>query len=799
MVQETEKTGKIVNDRRFEYFKKKVLDYITGLEEDRKDLKKSLLETESLTKGGKGLPIGTIREWKGKKYIKVAPGKWRPKYDGNSRGAKLSIAALKRKAEKCTSSPELLQLILENRDRFSDKNGRPLPFVKELSDYVSRLNDKIESRKKVNTKDVKAEKNGSGKNGDASSDLTKEQKELIDFLKSKSVDMPEELDFTKENYDRLFSKGVDSPIEKVTLGENQFRKLQKKNRKDLLAPILETLKNPNVIGQTKNGEKLYVKTFNKNNKVKSIMSVVIDRGNMHISISTHEERLNQIAKKIARILYKNPGNNEVKTSHDGTVRKEPVADNADTQQVQNEQGVNPSSSPDDSSISQNEDLSRNTGISDIRKKYESSRSVAGRKKTVTLPDGSKIKCHYKIVEADAPTASHDETTFAPTKGFPTTEDGKTINDRDYQNDKDAQESVLRIAAGFNSLALDSPPIVTKDGIVISGNNRTMSSKLAAKNGTDKAYLEDLRDMIDEYGLEESDLTGFKNPRLILEVDEEHKGSYTTEEFAQFNQNTKKTMNNIEKAVKLTKTLNKQKIQSIASELSEYDTMGELYANAKSCQRFVSKLIAAGIIGDNEKAQYCKSDGTLNDTGKDFVETVLVGSVLNEDNIRKLDSSGGKRIRQKIVRAILPLIENKGNGNEYSFNAELNTAVDIAVTVAKDHETYKTVDDYLAQGSLFGGEKPDGVTSKLANIIHDEGEKAFATRMKALGAGLQESANGVCDIFLGGVESKQSLMERFLEIKKSIEDILTKLIRKERTAKDLVAEVLSEIAQEGVAK
>lgn len=782
-----------MKDDKLDYFKRKILEHLMGLEEDRKDLKKSLLQAESLAKGGKGLPIGTIREWKGKKYIKIAPGKWRPKYDSNSRGAKLSIAALKRKAENCMSSEELLDLILENRDRFSDKNGRPLPFVKELSDYVSQLNDKIESRKKVNTSDVKAEKNGSGKNGDASSDLTKEQKELIDFLKSKSVDMPEELDFTKENYDRLFSKGVDSPIEKVTLGENQFRKLQKKNRKDLLAPILETLKNPNVIGQTKNGEKLYVKTFNKNNKVKSIMSVVIDRGNMHISISTHEERLNQIAKKIARILYKNPGNNEVKTSHDGTVRKEPVADNADTQQVQNEQGVNPSSSPDDSSISQNEDLSRNTGISDIRKKYESSRSATGRKKTVTLPDGRKIKCHYKIVEADAPTASHDETTFTPTQGFPTTGDGKSVNDRDYQNDKDAQESVLRIAAGFNSLALDSPPIVTKDGIVISGNNRTMSSKLAAKNGTDKAYLEDLRDMIDEYGLEESDLTGFKNPRLILEVDEEHKGPYMTEEFAQFNQNTKKTMNNVEKAVKLTKTLNEQKIQSIASELSEYDTMGELYANAKSCQRFVSKLIAAEIIGENEKAQYCKSDGTLNDTGKDFVETVLVGSVLNEDNIRKLDSAGGKRIRQKIVRAILPLIENKGNGREYSFNKELNDAVEIAVTVAKDHEKYPTVETYLAQGTLFNEKKPDEVTSKLAILIHDEGEKAFSLRMKNMGAGLQNSADGEMDIFLGGVESKENLMKRFLDIKKSIQDFLTAIVQKEQTTKEVIERFLSEIA------
>ena len=962
-----------MKDDKLDYFKRKILEHLMGLEEDRKDLKKSLLQAESFAKGGKGLPIGTIREWKGKKYIKIAPGKWRPKYDSNSRGAKLSIAALKRKAENCMSSEELLDLVLENRDRFSDKNGRPLPFVKELSDYVSQLNDKIESRKKVNTKDVKAEKNGSGKNGDASSDLTKEQKELIDFLKFKSVDMPEELDFTKENYDRLFSKGVDSPIEKVTLGENQFRKLQKKNRKDLLAPILETLKNPNVIGQTKNGEKLYVKTFNKNNKVKNIMSVVIDRGNMHISISTHEERLNQIAKKIARILYKNPGNNEVKTSHDGTVRKEPVADNADTQQVQNEQGVNPSSSPDDSSISQNEDLSngneyenrskamlgnqnakklktstkeefkqflndaintsenrrislgpviseakeriknktgknvnriildsgeirhvmakpnhylklsdlekiadivnntnnitkepkkhenndvirfveevenginlimqfrarkgdlslvtayrqradtsmpkdleqtsetlhtsnpiisqnedlsRNTGISDIRKKYESSRSAIGRKKTVTLPDGRKIKCHYKIVEADAPTASHDETTFTPTQGFPTTGDGKSVNDRDYQNDKDAQESVLRIAAGFNSLALDSPPIVTKDGIVISGNNRTMSSKLAAKNGTDKAYLEDLRDMIDEYGLEESDLTGFKNPRLILEVDEEHKGPYMTEEFAQFNQNTKKTMNNVEKAVKLTKTLNEQKIQSIASELSEYDTMGELYANAKSCQRFVSKLIAAEIIGENEKAQYCKSDGTLNDTGKDFVETVLVGSVLNEDNIRKLDSAGGKRIRQKIVRAILPLIENKGNGREYSFNKELNDAVEIAVTVAKEREKYPTVETYLAQGTLFNEKKPDEITSKLAILIHDEGEKAFSLRMKNMGAGLQNSADGEMDIFLGGVESKENLMKRFLDIKKSIQNFLTAIVQKEQTTKEFIERVLSEIA------
>ena len=137
-------------DEKLEYFKKKILAHLDDLEQkenaEKKELKKSLLafEMTSIEKAG---PVGTIREWKGKKYIKVAPGKWKPKYDSHSRGAKMAIAALKKKIDACTDSEELMQIILENRDRFSDENGRPLPFVKELSDYISGRNDTIESEK----------------------------------------------------------------------------------------------------------------------------------------------------------------------------------------------------------------------------------------------------------------------------------------------------------------------------------------------------------------------------------------------------------------------------------------------------------------------------------------------------------------------------------------------------------------------------------------------------------------------------------------------------------------------------
>ena len=39
-------------------------------------------------------------------------------------------------------------------------------------------------------------------------------------------------------------------------------------------------------------------------------------------------------------------------------------------------------------------------ITQIRNKYESTQSITGNKKTVTFPNGTKIKCHYKLVEAE---------------------------------------------------------------------------------------------------------------------------------------------------------------------------------------------------------------------------------------------------------------------------------------------------------------------------------------------------------------------------------------------------------------
>jgi hypothetical protein len=123
---------------KLEYFRKKILEHLNSIE-DGDDIPAEL-------KKARGMAVGTIREWKGKKYIKVNGGKWVPKYDGNTRGAKMAVAAIKRKIEVAKDEQEIMQVILQNRDRFSDTDGQPLPFVQELSKYVRK---KGEGRGKV--------------------------------------------------------------------------------------------------------------------------------------------------------------------------------------------------------------------------------------------------------------------------------------------------------------------------------------------------------------------------------------------------------------------------------------------------------------------------------------------------------------------------------------------------------------------------------------------------------------------------------------------------------------------------
>ena len=136
-----------------------------------------------------------------------------------------------------------------------------------------------------------------------------------------------------------------------------------------------------------------------------------------------------------------------------------------------------------------------------------------------MPISEKRKAQFMIVDLDDVIASHNEENFSPSKGYPVNELGNSINDRNYKDDPDSQKAVMDYARNLEPERLittsrtpSGTPIITKDGFIVSGNNRTMSLKLAKSQHPEryKEYLKFLQEEIEAFGFD-----NFVGTSLIL--------------------------------------------------------------------------------------------------------------------------------------------------------------------------------------------------------------------------------------------------------------------------------------------
>jgi hypothetical protein len=251
-------------------------------------------------------------------------------------------------------------------------------------------------------------------------------------------------------------------------------------------------------------------------------------------------------------------------------------------------------------------------------------------------------------------------------------------------------------------------------------------------------------------------------------------AYTTSNFAEYNEQQTKSMDSVETAVKASKMLKGETIKSIAEKINEFDTLGELYADKKAVGKILDSFELAGIINSKSRPGYEEKDGSISEAGKNFIENTLLGGILKDDNLRRVNNPGIKNVRAKLFRAIVPLINNKTAG-DYSINSELNEAVDILATALGD-KNIGTVDNLVKQGAMFdAGYSKAG--AELARRIEMNTQKGFAELMQRLDASMQVSANGEVDIFLGEVESKDEILGRLLEIRKAIQAVKKTFVEK----------------------
>lgn len=330
-------------------------------------------------------------------------------------------------------------------------------------------------------------------------------------------------------------------------------------------------------------------------------------------------------------------------------------------------------------------------------KFVNAPRLVGNKRTRMLADGeTKIRGHYEIVPAESLTPSHDVNNgYKKSEGFPTDAEGRTVNDRDYEHDKAAQQNTDQIARKYNGMAIEQVPVVSDEGIVYDGNGRTMAGQKAAKEGTDDEYINDLLENAENFGFtrEQIEQSGIEHPRLVLVTDE--RLPYDTATFSKFNRNEKKTQSNTEQAVAKAKTLTSDEVGAIVAEIEGNGSLDAFFNNSKAINDLVKTLVDKGIIGQNEVAQMMDSPERLSAQGREYVKNLLLGSIFKPETIRMLgiDST----VKNKAINAIRSVMDNMKLG-DYSLRDEIDQAIQL---LYEARQGGNKVDTLLRTSDMFG--------------------------------------------------------------------------------------------------
>lgn len=192
--------------------------------------------------------------------------------------------------------------------------------VKTYSDFVNQHNIVAENEReyhKPNNEDLTFYYEKFAKEAANENETVQLQKALALALE-KNVSPLKEVELNRENWNKMFPDGtVKTPVGTVKLGENQFDKLRRNDRNNLLVAMYETLSNPALILEKetldeKSGEfrpvNVYGKSFihEDSNHKRAVESVIIFKDGENISISTHNKNIKDFVKQIKtadQIIY----------------------------------------------------------------------------------------------------------------------------------------------------------------------------------------------------------------------------------------------------------------------------------------------------------------------------------------------------------------------------------------------------------------------------------------------------------------------------------------------------------------
>lgn len=362
--------------------------------------------------------------------------------------------------------------------------------------------------------------------------------------------------------------------------------------------------------------------------------------------------------------------------------------------------------------------------------------------TSILGKGTSEQARYEVWELDDVIPSHD-----PENGFARREDyPAAAQERPYHSDAGEQEKVRGNALSYqpafvvnsDPTAGNGPPIVTREGIVLGGNSRTMTLQLVYADRPDSAaaYRQTLTDQAAGFGLDPAALEGMRRPILVRVVDER----MTPEEMAVksrlYNQTTTQKLQAKAEGVSRARMISPATLAALSADMADFDTLRQFLDSPRS-KGFVELLLQDGVIEQTEISSLTEKGGRLNDSGKKLVEDALRGMVVADyDVLEALPAS----VLNKLDRTIPALARLKARGEGWDMGHVLTAALRI---VGKAAAEGRKVEGWLGQVDLLDTDpdKKRPAVQALALTFANATQKEAAARFEVMAGEAERQTKG----------------------------------------------------------
>lgn len=343
----------------------------------------------------------------------------------------------------------------------------------------------------------------------------------------------------------------------------------------------------------------------------------------------------------------------------------------------------------------------------------------GRTATVITERGLQVRVQYELVEASALVTSHSND-LAPNAAFPA-----ELQPR--QRERAASvEQVARIEnaikpelLGESAKPSDGAPIIGPDGVVESGNARSIALRRAYGSGKAGRYRAWLAENAERFGLTREQVSGMRQPVLVRSrIDDVDRAEFTR----QANESSVARMSVGEQA------------QADASRLRDLDGLAaaddgtiNMSQSADFLRRFMQD-----VVSPTERGDMLQADGRLSQTGQARVRNAIFAKAYGDaDLVAMLTESTDSNVRN-ILAGLLRAAPDVARLRDLQ-QAGARQPIDVAGEVAGAARQFsslrssgQTVEQFLGQSSLIDGPP----RAELATLLQGLSDNARSSKRVA---------------------------------------------------------------------